>query len=328
MRSSITIAAFVVASACGDTTRGRDPLGPGLETAPAADGAEPSTTDAPDDDDGAGSGELLDLGAADREGCRAADLLFVIDNSGSMCDAQEGLASALPGLVDAMFDGLPPDTDLHVGITTTSFTDGGSHQESACMATEGPGTIAAAYVTDAYVEGNGFQGRLFEHDGQRYFQANTSDAEDRDALETWFSGAVVAVGCDGGAFEFPSAAAGYALAPGNAEANAGFVRDAGAALAIFVLTNEVDHSLESIATYRDMVLDAKAECGGEACVVTAGLLPPNCVPAANPIVWQFLSAFGTTPVWGDIGDFAAYGDVVSTALGDALVQTCEDLPVG
>jgi hypothetical protein len=133
-----------------------------------------------DDTSSAGSaagddGPRLDLGGSEmREGCNYVDLLFVIDNSGSMCDAQVGLAAVLPELVDAIFDALPADTDIHVGLTTTTFGTGGSHQLTMCHAAEGPATIEAQYVVDELVPGNGFQGRLYEWDGRPYFAGNTS----------------------------------------------------------------------------------------------------------------------------------------------------------
>jgi hypothetical protein len=285
-----------------------------------------------DDDASADTGEEVrldvpDTGEGSRDGCTAVDLLFVIDNSGSMCDAQEGLAGALPGLVDAIWESLPPDTDVHVGIVTTSFSDGGSHEQRMCRAAEAEAVILEHYVTDVRVAGNGYQGRLYEYDDRRWFEANTGDP--RGPLQEWFSAAAASVGCDGGAYEYPSAAAAYAVHPDNADVNGGFLRDEGAALAIFVLTNEVDESPEPIETYRDIVRDAKAGCGGDECIVTAGLLGSDCVPSSNPVIWRFLNAFSREPDWGDVLDFAGYAAVVSGALADAIVDTCESItPAG
>jgi hypothetical protein len=306
---------------CGGVAPPADPPWPG---ATGIDVGESGSSD------GGEPGPRLDLGDDEADdGCNYVDLLFVIDNSGSMCDAQAGLAAALPGLVDAIFDTLPSGTDVHVGLTTTSFSPGGSHQQVACHAQEGPAEIDDAYVTDAKVEGNGFQGRLYAYDGRSYFAGNTSSADDRDDLAQWFPGAAISVGCDGGAFEFSSAAASYALADANAATNAGFLRDEGGVLVIFVLSNEVDQSPEDLAVYTDVVRGAKAGCGGDECIVTAGLLATNCVPAADPMVWRFLNAFGEVPSWGDIADFAGYADVLSGALAGAIVDTCDDIePAG
>ena len=336
MRVAVGLVVAVQAG-CADREE-RDASTP-LTTSLSAGGAEDDDDDdtgssADDDEDGDAmddGGDKLDLPAptTPTDSCYAADLLFVIDNSGSMCDAQQGLSTVVPGLVDSMFDALPAGTDLHVGVVTTSFSDGGAHHESQCRASEGPALIEAAYVTDTLVDENGYQGRLFEHDGQRFFEARTDDADAREALAQWFAGAIVAVGCDGGAWDFPVAAAAYALDPVNAGANEGFLRDEGAALAIFVLTNETDHSPDPLVDYRQTIIDAKAECGGEACILTGGLLAPNCVPEYDPPVWQFLSAFGDTPVWGDVYDFDAYAGVVAQTLAQGLVETCDEIgPVG
>ena len=121
---------LVVVAGCGGSP-GRDVnttlTGPVLDDGPSTMGSGGSgpgeSSDPADDGD---DGEPLDMSTTpppmQMENCNAADLLFVIDNSGSMCPFQEELAAALPGLVDAMFDALPLGTDLHVGITTTSVS--------------------------------------------------------------------------------------------------------------------------------------------------------------------------------------------------------------
>ncbi|MBL4685011.1 MAG: VWA domain-containing protein, partial [Nannocystaceae bacterium] len=128
------------------------------------DGLADSGTGEPSTD----GGLKLDVGTQDDlpvdAGCTAVDLLFVIDNSGSMCGYQSNLAQTLPDFVTAIFDALPPDTSVHLGITTTSFSSGGTHQEQNCMSVQGATEIEAAYTTPAEgVEaGNGYQGRLLE----------------------------------------------------------------------------------------------------------------------------------------------------------------------
>jgi hypothetical protein len=270
----------------------------------------------------------LDVGVS-HDHCRYVDLLFVIDNSGSMCPAQQGLAAVLPDLVDAIFDSLPAGIDIHVGLTTTSFSHGGTVQQANCAPLANENQIAEYFVTDDFVDGNGFQGRLFRHQGKPFFAANTNDPDSRGELAAWFPDAVTSIGCSGGAYEFTSAAAAYALHPANEAYNGGFLRDAGSALVIFALSDEVDVSLGGAATYRDSILNAKSACGGEECIVTAGLLGANCVPDANPPIWQFLSAFGKEPVWGSISDFDGYAAVLSGALATSIAQTCESIgPIG
>jgi hypothetical protein len=329
LRMAMRIWLSMVVLGCGsEPSRGQGELGSGI-TQGGADEDEGDEDEDPIEDDEDDARLDVPDGVPPRDGCIAVDLLFVIDNSGSMCEAQEGLAAALPGLVDAIYDSLPADTDIHVGITTSSFSQGGSHQQRECVAAEAEGVILEHYVTDARIEGNGYQGRLYEYDGLSWFEANTGDPTQREPLRDWFSAAAASVGCNGGAFEFPSAAAAYAVDPSNADVNGGFLRDEGAALAIFVLTNEVDDAPEPAETYRDMIREAKAGCGGDACIVTAGLLATDCVPSSDPLIWRFLNAFGREPSWGDVLDFDGYGAVVSGALADAIVDTCESItPAG
>jgi hypothetical protein len=276
--------------------------------------------------------ERLDLGGADtgsevRDGCNYVDVLFVIDNSGSMCLAQEGLAAVLPDLVDAMFDALPADTDVHVGLTTTTFAVGGQHLESMCWAHETDAEVDDYYVAPSDPnDGNGYQGRLYEHDGRKFFAGNTSTDSDRDDLRAWFPAAATAIGCSGGAFEFAAGAAGFALSDANAATNAGFVRDEGGVLVVFVLSDGIDLTPDdSLDIHRDAVLAAKAGCGSE-CIVTAGLLNAHCVPESDPMVWRFLDSFDRPTIWGDIKDPAGYAAVVETAMGSAIVETCEEIP--
>ena len=282
-------------------------------------------------DDG-GEGPKLDVGAADdgpigtcEDGqtctCTAVDVLFVIDNSGTMCTKQESLAAAFPGFVTAMFDALPEGTDLHVGITTSGFSLGGSHSENNCVAQEPLSTIQSYYTVPGAgaVDGNGLQGRLFEHDGQRWFQADTGVAADEAALSSWFTGAATAVGCGVSSFEFNASGAAWALHPDNLPTNDGFLRDEGAVLVLFILTDEGDQSLEveTLEFLHDTVAQAKAGCGGDACIVSGGLLPTYC-PAGTNGSLAFLETFGT-PTVGDIG--FGFGDVdYASTVGDTFAE--------
>jgi hypothetical protein len=261
-------------------------------------------------------------------------VLFVIDNSASMCPFQKGLAEVFPSFVDAMYKALPRGTDLHVGVTTTSVcAAGGSHSESNCKALESDAVIRSTYKSPAVemVSGNGYQGRLLEFGGKRFFAARTDDVSSVEPLKMWFSGAATSVGCNGCSFDFSVASAAYVTHASNAAHNAGFLRDQGAVLVLFFLTDEGDHSPEGLATYKDMVVKSKMRCGGEACVVTGGLLSSFCAQAGNS-VYDFLSAFGRAPAWGDIRggsfvnpDTSKYTEVLGTTLTGIIKGTCEDI---
>lgn len=263
--------------------------------------------------------------------CSSVDVLFVIDNSGSMCSYQEQLAAAFPGFVDAMFDALPLGTDLHVGITTSGFELGGSHSENNCVATESQPMIDQFYVrpSEGMVAGNGLQGRLLEWSGQRYFTADTSNAAHRLALSNWFSGAASSVGCGVSSFEFNAGGAAWALHPDNAATNDGFLRDEGAVLVLFILSDEADQSLdvETLSFLHDTVTTAKQACGGDACVVTGGLLSEFCTDATNASD-QFLSSFGPIDARGSIGSpfmVPDYSTVVGNTFASVVAETCDDI---
>jgi hypothetical protein len=268
---------------------------------------------------GSGSGEVT-------PSCQFVDLLFVIDNSPSMGPYQEALALAFPSFVDAIYDELPSGIDIHVGLTTTSFFTGScSEAVSNCVSTASMQEINAHYIkpTTGNTGTNGEQGRLYRHAGKHYFAANTSDP-DRAPLKQWFSDAAVAAGEDGCSFEMSSAAAGYAAHPANATTNAGFIRDDDAVLVIIFLTDEPDKSPEGAAAYHAMITNAKQQCGGDACVLAAGIINP-CTVGVNNTVWQTLNSFGEPAIYGDIDDTANYSKVVGDALAQVVQQTCDDI---
>lgn len=348
-RSGPSACALVLAlAACGDapgTSNSGDPSGPGTSGTSTGIVVPPGTTstgtsDAPTTE----PPEKLDLPddptAAEPIGCGAVDVLFVIDNSKSMAQYQTALADAFPQFVDAMIDNLPKGVDLHVGITTTDFYCTGAGQaccpdncpigNTQCQIGTTPEEVEALdmfYVppTSGNNGGNGTQGRLFVHDGLAYFGINTN--ADPSPLKAWFTSAATAAGEQGSSVEMPVAAAAFATSATNAAANDGFLRDKDAVLLIFFLTNDPDASVEVLQTYTTMVRDAKADCGGDACILTAGLIKP-CVPAENQKLWQFMKAFGEEPIWGDIEDKSGYVEVVGDALAATLGDACINIPVG
>jgi hypothetical protein len=335
--------AMVLAIGCGtEQTNPFDTMGQ-MESSTGV--AETSTTDPDPDtstsspsasssettlDPDTGNDPKLDVAGPDTTGeqefCNYVDVLFVIDNSLSMGEYQTQLALAWPTFVDQMWENLPLGTDLHVGMTTTSFYTGScSEFVFNCETTASAGAIDDHYIkpTDGDTGTNGEQGRLFEHDGRKYFEAIVGD--DNSELKTWFSQAAVAAGEDGCSFEMSSAAAGYALHPANAEANDGFLRDAGAVLVVVVLSDEPDKSPEGASVYYDMVMAAKEECGGDQCVVMTGIVD-ECISDVDNALWQFFGLFGNFQTSGSIDEPADYAEVVGTALAQVIGQTCESIP--
>jgi hypothetical protein len=278
---------------------------------------------------GAGGNLSLDGGTDGGDGasCQYVDILFLVDNSGSMGDPQEKLATAWPSFVDAMFDKLPANVDLHVGITTTSFFVGNcSEQTVNCVTAQTPAEVSAHFVDPATADTgeNGGQGRLYEWQGKRFFAANTSDA-DRGPLKAWLSGAATSAGEDGCSYEFSSAGAAFTASPANAAHNAGFFRDEDGVLLVLFLTDEPDKSQAAPAAYHDMLASVKTKCGGDDCILTAGLIDP-CVESSNQTLWQVMSSFGEPPIWGDIeGEPAEYSQVVGDALAQVVKKTCDEI---
>jgi hypothetical protein len=301
----------------------------GVGEATAADGS-------PDE---AGDGLKLDVGPSEDEGpgeggsqagCTSVDVLFVIDNSPSMSPYQEALAVAFPDFVDAMIENLPPGTDLHVGVTTTDFNCG----SSGCSCSESTVNCASAQTEQEILDhydtpdqgdngGNGSQGRLYRYQGLHWYET-TTDA-DPAGLEAWFTGAATEAGELGCSYEMLSAGAAYVVHEANEPTNGGFIRDEGAVLLVFVLSDEPDKSPETVAAYHDLLASAKAGCGGDPCILTAGLLN-GCVQQTDQKVWQFLNAFGEAPVFGSIDATGEYAQVVGEALAQVVGETCETIP--
>ncbi len=272
------------------------------------------------------------------EGCGAVDILFVIDNSASMGQYQMALADAFPQFVDAMYANLPADISLHVGITTTDFyctTPGEACCPKSCAigntGCQIGSTMEEVEQLKTYYNPptagdngvNGSQGRLFVHEDQPFFASNTS--ADPAPLKSWFTGAAIAAGEQGSSIEMPVAAAAFVTDPVNAGTNAGFIRNTDAILLIVFLTNDPDASLAPLADYEATVLAAKQNC--PECVLTAGLLNA-CVPQEQQRLWQFMTAFGDMPIWRDIQAKSEYAEVIGDALASALVEACENIPVG
>jgi hypothetical protein len=263
------------------------------------------------------------------EGCEFVDFLFVIDNSASMATYQLALTEQFPQFIDKMYEALPPAIDVHVGMTTTDFDTGCDAQEATmnCQTTATLEEVEAHYIRPDMMNdgGNGSQGRLFSFAGQTYFET-TSD-EDPAPLTEWFTQAAVAAGEEGCSFEMPVAAAGFATHLANAVTNDGFVRDEGALLVVFFLTDEPDKSVESDETYADMIVQAKEGCGGKECVFVGGLVPECVIGNQAQKLWQFINQFDTVPpVTGDIELTQEYANVFGDGLAGAIAEACANVP--
>ncbi len=176
-------------------------------------------------------------------------------------------------------------------------------------------------------EGKSFSPEANERvrEGLRELVRRNGDNRTRTGKLLGVSQAAVSAGEEGCSFEMPVAAAGFATHLANAVTNDGFLRDEGGLLVVFFLTDEPDKSVESDETYRDMILEAKEGCGGEACVYVGGLVP-QCIEGVNQKLWQFMNQFPAAPIYGDIEDTQAYAQVFGDALAGAIAEACANVP--
>ena len=345
----------------GSASAGAEATGDPADPPDSTSGGGPQSSSASSDDpDSSGDDDFLfdlpqgDLGPGvgcdpDDEdcGCTFVDVLFVIDHSGSMFQHQANLAAVFPEFVDVMVEALPPGTDLHVGITTQggfwNGTGGGnwSQPSPGCVTDAAP--YPSAFTTpDQAVHGdNGDQGRLYNHDGLRYFAMNTAD--DPGPLKDWFSSAATlpqAVSAQQDQVEMLSAAAAYTFHPANEVANAGFLRDEGAVLLIYFLTDTADVTPQDAESLAQIVREAKAGCGGDDCILTGGMVEDAhpCEPD-YPRLSEFMNAFGKPPaavgsISGGVGPFGLpnpatveeHKAVLGNALAEVVAQTCAEIP--
>jgi hypothetical protein len=277
--------------------------------------------------------------------CTAVDILFIVDNSNSMQHNAAPTAAAFATFADEVVAALPPSTSVHVGLTrATGFFDpgtAGAYDFGTCEIPPGivaqAGTWTPPTVRDNGV--NGQQGRLYEHEGLRYFDFNTS--EDPAALKTWFDGAIVAAIDAGDPFkgtivlysnsETVVASAAYPFHPANATVNAGFLREK-AVLVLYLLSDSADLSPKNIPTsdFIQMVREAKAGCG-DACVIPTGAIQGKCYdqPAVtNRRLYEFMNGFGHPPA--PFASFAGgtpdLGGVLGKALAEVIGTACESIP--
>lgn len=335
-----------VASAPG-TTEGDPTTGSGSATVASTPGTGDASETGSETQgvDGSTGGFVFDVGtqpdmpggcAPGQPGCHcdAVDLLFIVDNSGSMGVHQAAITAAFPLFVEQMVTSLPAGTDLHVGLTrATGFFDPGNAGGWGGPSCEAAVTDGVFYPpTDGDNGVNGQQGRLYEHAGQTFFAVETG--QDPSALETWFAGALGGAiqGAQHSNTETVVAGAAYPFHPVNAGVNAGFLRTH-AVLVLFLLSDSPDLTPPAIPTddFVQIVRDAKQDCGGDVCVVTSGAIAGACYDQpgnTNTRLYDFMNGFGKPPAswisleFGMVPDFQS---VLGDALADAIATSCDDI---
>jgi hypothetical protein len=259
----------------GDTNPGD---GDGDTTNGDGDGDPPGDGDG--DDSGCPPGGCLDIGGSNTTGgsgcvgdgvCNQIDLLFVVDNSGTMGEEQINLSANFPLLIDKLqmltdMDGMPLNPDVNIMVTTTDVghpqctpfqPDGyepaqGAPQSEACINRlddfEGLGSNAPS-VPQACT--NGCPVAVEPIDSFIHFEgpmASTTNVPGNN-----IKGALSCIGpqgINGCGYEAQLEGMLQAINPGAMwnQGNKPFLRD-GAILAIAIITDEVECSVRSPEGY-------------------------------------------------------------------------------
>jgi hypothetical protein len=309
-RSSLVLLALLLAPACGPNAQG---VG--------------------DDDDDGPDGGTGGIDASVSEQCRRMDLVFVIDDSGSMQEEQNSLATNFPMFADVLNDytlSSGEHLDYRAAITTSGIT-----ASFTIAPPQIPGFPPIPPIMQSQVGANG---KFRQTCGMTRPWLEPTDP----MMATTFACAA-RVGTSGPAIEMPLRAAELAVTD---TVNAGFVRD-DALLGIVLITDEDDCSrrnnnfttggdacaangdtdIDSIASYVASFDQRKGDRGRWATAVIAG--PSECMSAfgsaANAIrMKDFVAQAGTNAVFGDI----CQGNL-APALQQALETfqiACENFP--
>lgn len=306
----------ICAAACAPTVSGDDTGG--------------DDTTGGDDDPGGGGGP--DAGPVETQRCQKMDILFVVDNSGSMVEEQENLAANFPAfasvLDEYLVDGNLP-LDYRVAVTTTGRD---------VMYTQIIPAIPPLFPEQQIpMNEEGDDGAFRQECGMTRKWIERSDGD----VATTFA-CVADVGTNGPGLEMQLYASELALSERIADGtNAGFLRD-DALLAIVYLTDENDCSRrdnnfsfyadqpctnEPPQQWVDFFDQLKGDRGRWATAVIAG--PTDCSSefgdaAAATRLQEFVQLTGTNAVFSSICE----GNL-SGALQDALdtfTAACESFP--
>jgi hypothetical protein len=263
--------------------------------------------------------------AAPQATCDKMDILFVIDNSGSMGEEQDNLASNFPqfiSVLDSFTNSAGQPIDYHVGVTTT----GVSKDYSISAGIPGFPNIPESQSGD--------DGKLLTGNscGMTRRWIERSDAN----VSSMFS-CVAGVGTNGPSDEMPLEGMRLAMTERMSDNyNAGFMRD-DALLAVVILTDENDCSREdnnftisatsnlcdqgsAVADYVATLDTVKGSRDRWAAAIIAGTGPGACSSSFGSAdeatrLLDFAQQTGTNAVTSSICE----GDL-SGALGDAMAK--------
>ena len=243
------LAAALLLGACGDSHTPGD----GGDEGGMSDAAPMDGTTA----DGGPADAARDAGPPPSLAGAPVDILFVVDNSGSMWEEQTNLARELPRFFGALATGeirdrdsgevrvrFDPVDDLHVGVVTTDMGTGGHPLETCYDATDGDdgilSTAMASDCTDSLPRflrfGPGDDPEAFARDASCKVRLGTDGCGFEQQLEAALK-ALLPAGVEGTLGLGP-----YLTGTGHGDAeNAGFLRP-DSILVVVLLTDEDDCS--------------------------------------------------------------------------------------
>lgn len=180
---TLVAAALTLALACGDsgggdassataspTTATQASAGTDASTSAPTTSAAPTTSSGTDSAGASATGGVkLDVGpdatTGDDSGCPSVDILFVIDDSGSMADNQKSLVASFPGFIGAVQSQLAGAKSYHIGVVTSS-----DYYENA----QGCGTIGDLITKTGGPESSGKNCQPFSS-GARFLDESEPD---------------------------------------------------------------------------------------------------------------------------------------------------------
>jgi hypothetical protein len=275
----ITFAVCALVAACGDDPEQAADDGISLSgislTVGDSTGIDPSGIDSSDklDVQGGATDTVTAGGDTTDSGCKKVDLLFVIDNSGSMADEQSNLVSSFPDLINGMRTTLSDTMGYNVGIISsdTYIGDFSCPLQDGNLITQTSGVDSSNSVCGPFSS------------GKRYM----TEADD---LETQFACAAQ-IGTSGDGNERPMSALVAALSPSLTDTgacNEGFLRDDALLVIVIITDEEDDHEVDgcmqdpqpgSPGEPLGWFEGVKAAKGGdESKVVVLSLVGPNTDP--------------------------------------------------
>jgi hypothetical protein len=341
---SSVLVSSVALLGCGKQDDGGDGLGDGIESLSSGNPEAGTETDEGQNDTSIKfdmatdeSGGTAESGDNMDSGCQKVDLLFVVDNSGSMADEQINLVNSFPSFIDEIQTQLEDTQGYHVGIITSDLYafDQGCLQEGAMVTATG-GADSSASACGPYAEGNRYMTEL-------------------DNLDVAFSCAA-RVGTGGDGNERPMQTMQAALSPmlnAPGACNAGFLRDDALLVIVIITDEEDDHEVDGClqlpqpgsngepAGWYAGVVAAKG--GAESNIVVLSLVgPPGPDPSQCPAldkctggidgaeIADRVVAFTTMFTHGSVGRIceASYAQFFAAAVS-VIDSACDDFePIG